>query len=100
MYYKPSRTSPASIETLDEIQTVFRRKNVKLQSMAIAKHQFQRLVFNPPNQTLIDFLDHCQKLAKDAFRVAAQAIIEPFIYAKMLPHLKNSINQAHLENGT
>ena len=41
-----------------------------------------------------------QKLAKDAFGVAAQAIIEQFICAKMPPHLIKSINQAHLENGT
>ena len=68
--------------------------------MATAKHKFQRLVFNPANQKLIDFLDELQKLAKDAFGVAAQAIIGQFFYAKMPPHLKKSINQAHLENGT
>ena len=39
-------------------------------------------------------------MAKDAFGDAAQAIIQQFIYAKMPPHLKKSINQAHLENGT
>ena len=87
-------------ENLTEILTVFRRKNVKPQSMATAKHKFQQLVFNPANQKLIDFLDELQKLAKDAFGVDAQAIIEQFIYAKMPPHLKKSINQAHLENGT
>ena len=92
-------TSP-NREKLGEILTVFRRKYVKPQSMATAKHKFQRLVFNPRNQKLIDFLDELQKLAKDAFGVAAQAIIEQFIYAKMPPHLKKSINQAHLENGT
>ena len=68
--------------------------------MATAKHKFQRLVFNPSNQKLIDFLDELQKLAKDPFGFAAQAIIEQFIYAKMPPNLKKSINQAHLENGT
>ena len=87
-------------ENLTEILTVFRRKYVKPQSMATAKLKFQQLVFNPANQKLIDFLDKLQKLAKDAFGVAAQAIIEQFIYAKMPPHLKKSINQAHLENGT
>ena len=87
-------------ENLTEILTVFRRKYVKPQSMATAKHKFQQLVFNPANQKLIDFLDELQKLAKDAFGVDAQAIIEQFIYAKMPPHLKESINQAHLENGT
>ena len=92
-------TSP-NRENLAEILTVFRRKYVKPQSMATAKHKFQRLVFNPANQKLIDFLDELQKLAKDAFGVAAQAIIEQFIYAKMPPHLKKTINQAHLENGT
>ena len=79
---------------------MFRRKYVKPQSMAAAKHKFQRLVFNPTNQKLNDFLDELQKLAKDAFGVAAQAIVEQFIYAKMPPHLKKAINQAHLENGT
>ena len=92
-------TSP-NRENLGEILIVFRRKYVKPQSMATAKHTFQRLVFNPANQKLIDFLDELQKLAKDAFGVAAQAIIEQFIYAKMPPYLKKSINQAHLENDT
>ena len=87
-------------ENLGEILTVFLRKYMKPQSMARAKHKLQRLVFNPANQKLNDFLDELQKLAKDAFGVAAQAIIEQFIYAKMPPHLKKSINQAHLENGT
>ena len=87
-------------ENLTEVLTVFCRKYVKLQSMATAKHKFQQLVFNSVNQKLIDFLDELQKLAKDAFGVDAQAIIEQFIYAKMPPYLKKSINQAHLENGT
>ena len=87
-------------ENLTEILTVFRRKYVKPQSTATARHKFQQLVFNPANQKLIDFLDELQKTAKDAFGVDAQAIIEQFIYAKMPPHLKKSINQAHLENGT
>ena len=66
--------------------------------MAIAKHQFQRLVSNPANQKLNDFVDEIRKLAKDAIRVATQAIIEQFKYAKMPSHLKKSINRAHLEN--
>ena len=92
-------TSP-NREKLGEILTVFRKKYVKPQSMATAKHKFQQLVFNPANQKFIDFLDELQKLAKNAFGVDAHAIIEQFIYAKMPPYLKKSINQAHLENGT
>ena len=87
-------------ENLEEILAVFRRKYVKPQSMATAKQKIQKLVFNPANQKLVDFLDELQKLANDAFGIAAHAIIEQFIYAKMPPHLRKSINQAHLENGT
>ena len=94
-----NNTSP-NRENLGVTLTVFRRKYVKPHSLATAKHKFQRLVFNPANQKLIDFLEKLQKLAKDAFGVAAQAIIEQFIYAKMPPHLKKSIKHSHLENGT
>ena len=87
-------------ESLAGILTVFRRKYVKSQSMATAKQKFQHQVFNRAIEKLIEFLDENQKLAKNASKVAFQAIIEQFIYAKMPPHLKKSINQAHLENGT
>ena len=92
--------SSPSRESVAESPTVFRRKNVEPQSMATAKHKFQHLVFNPANQNLIEFLDELQKLAKNAFEVAAQPITDQFIYAKKPPHLKKSINQAHFENGT
>ena len=87
-------------ENLGEILAVFRRKYVKPQSMATAKHKFQKLVFNSANQKLVGFLDELQKLAKNAFGIAAHAIIDQFKYAKMPPHLTKSTNQAHLENGT
>ena len=86
-------------EKLGEILAVFRRRYVKPQSMATAKHKFHKLVFNPANQNIVEFLNELQKLAKDAFGIAAHAIIEQFIYDKTPPHLKKSINQAHLENG-
>ena len=86
-------------ENLGEILAVFRRRFVKPQSMATAKHNFQKLVFNSANQKIVDFLDKLQKWAKDAFGTAAHAIIDQFIYAKMTQHLKKTINQAHLENG-
>ena len=68
--------------------------------MAIAKHKFRKLVFNPANHKLVAFLDELQKLAKNVFGIAAHTITEPFKYAKMQPHWKKSINQVHLENGT
>ena len=69
MLYKLSKTSLAPIERIWQTSWLFRRKYVKSQSMARAKHKFQRLVFNPANQKLIDFLDELQKLAKDAFEL-------------------------------
>ena len=42
--------SSSNRENLAEILTVFRRKYVKPQSMATAKHKSQQLVFNPANQ--------------------------------------------------
>ena len=81
--------------------TVFRGKYVKPQSIATVKHKFPRLVFSTANQKVIDFPEEIQKLAKNAFGVSTQALIEQFNYAKMYhPHLKKSINQEHLENGT
>ena len=68
--------------------------------MATAKHKIQHLVFNPAKLKLLELLGELQKLAKDAFGVAVQAIIEQFLYAKMPPHLKKLVNQGHLENST
>ena len=87
-------------ENLGERLADFPSMYVKTQSMATAKHKFQKLVFNPANQKLVDFLDELQKLAKNAFGIAAHAIIEQLIYAKMPPYLKKSINESDLENGT
>ena len=87
-------------ENLAEMLTVFRRKNVKPQSKAMAKQKFQRPLFSRAKQKLIGFLDELHKLAKDAFPVDAQAIIKQCIYAKNPSHLKKTINQAQLENGT
>ena len=84
-------TSP-NRENLGKILTAFQGKYVKPQSMATAKHKCERLVFNPANQNLIDFLDELQRLANDAFGVAAQEIIEQFIYAEMPPPQLEEIN--------
>ena len=73
---------------------------MKPQSMVTVKHKFQRLASKLANKKVIDFQDELQKLANDVIGVAAPAIIEQLINAKMPPRLKKSINPAHLENGT
>ena len=69
--------------SLRDILAVFCRKYVKPQSMATAKHKFQKLDFYPANQKLVDFLDELHKLVKDAFGKTANCIIEQFIYAQI-----------------
>ena len=81
-------------ENLGKILAVFRRKYMEPQSMATAKHKFQKLVFNPANQKVLDFLDELQELANDAFGIAAHAVIERIICAKNSAHLKESKTQA------
>ena len=68
--------------------TVYCRQNVNSQSMAMAKHKFQQLVLKFSKQKLFDLLDAPEKLAKYAFGVAAQALMEHFINAKMPRHLE------------
>ena len=86
--------------TLEDILKVFRRKYVKPESSASAKHRFNRLFFDPENQKLPDFLEELQESAEKAFGENAHHMIENLLYAKMPPHLKKSINRAYLENGT
>ena len=86
--------------TLEDILKVFRRKYVKPESSASAKHRINRHFFDPENQKLPDFLEELEESAEKAFGVNAHQMIENLLYAKMPPHLKKSINQAYLENGT
>ena len=86
--------------TLEDILKVFRRKYVKPKSSASAKHRFNRLSFEPEHQNLPDFLEELQESAEKAFGENAHQMIENLLCAKMPPHLKKSINQAYLENGT
>ena len=75
--------------TLEDILVVFRRKYVKPESSASAKHRFKRLMFQPENQKLPDFFEDLRESAEKAFGEAAPQMIESLIYAKMPPHLKN-----------
>ena len=92
MHYELSETSSTPTERSWEKFWLCSVENTwNLSQLATRKHKFRRLVFNQGNQNLIDFPDDLQKLAKNAFGVAAQAIIEQFIYAKIPPDLKKSI---------
>ena len=87
-------------KTLDDVLIVFRRKHVKPESQATAKHKWHKLTFDPNTNSLPDFLEELNECAQRAFGDNAQHMIDSLLYAKLPPHLKRSLNLAYLENGT
>ena len=87
-------------KTLDDVLIVFRRKYVKPESQATAKHKWHKLTFDPNTKSLPDFLEELNEIAERAFGDNAQHMIDSLLYAKLPPHLKRSLNLAYLENGT
>ena len=87
-------------KTLDDVLIVFRRKYVKPESQATAKHKWHKLTFDPNTKSLPDFLEELNDCAEKAFGDNAQHMIDSLLYAKLPPHLKRSLNLAYLENGT
>ena len=92
--------SAVNKKTLDDVLIVFRRKYVKPESQATAKHKWHKLTFDPNTKSLPHFLEELNECAEKAFGDNAQHMIDSLLYAKLPPHLKRSLNLAHLENGT
>ena len=92
--------SASNKKTLDDVLIVFRRKYVKPESQATAKHKWHKLTFDPNTKSLPDFLEELNECAEKAFDDNAQHMIDSLLYAKLPPHLKRSLNLAYLENGT
>ena len=90
----------ANTQALEDILAVFRRKYVKPESQATAKHKLHRLVFDPNTMKLPDFLEELNQGAENAFSENAQAMIDSLLHAKLPPKLKRSVNMARLENAT
>ena len=70
-------------QTLEDILAVFRRKYVKPESQATAKHKWHKLVFDPNTMKLPDFLEDLNQGAEKAFGEHAQAMIDSLLYAKL-----------------
>ena len=87
-------------KTLDDVLILFRRKYVKPESQATAKHKWHKLTFDPNTKSLPDFLEELKECAERAFGDNAQHRIDNLLYAKLPPHLKRPLNLAYLENGT
>ena len=92
--------STANRQTLEDVLVIFRRKYVKPESQATAKHKWHRLVFDPNTTKLPDFLEELNQGAEKAFGDNAQKMIDSLLYAKLPPKLKRSVNMARLENGS
>ena len=89
-----------NIQTLEDVLVIFRRKYVKPESQATAKHKWHKLVFDPDTMKLPDFLEELNQGAEKAFGDNAQNMIDSLLYAKLPPKLKRSVNMARLENGS
>ena len=87
-------------KTLDDVLIVFRRKYVKPESQATAKHKWHKLTFDHNKKSLPDVLEELNECAERAFGDNTQHMIDSVLYAKLPPHLKRSLNLAYLENGT
>ena len=87
-------------QTLEDVLVIFRRKYVKPESQATAKHKWHRPVFDPNTMKLPDFLEELNQDAEKAFGEHAQKMIDSLLYAKLPPKLKRSVNMARLENGS
>ena len=75
-------------KTLDDVLMVFRRKYVKPESQATAKHNWHKLTFDPNTKSLPDFLEELNECAERAFGDNAQHMIDSLLYAKLPHHLK------------
>ena len=91
--------SASKKKTLNDVLIVFRRKYVKPESQATAKHKWHKLTFDPNTKSLSDFFEKLNECAERAFGDNAQHMIDSLLYAKLPPHLKRSLNLAYLENG-
>ena len=87
-------------QTLEDVLVIFRRKYVKHESQATAKHKWHRLVFDPKTMKLPDFLEELNLGAEKVIGDHAQKMIDSLLYAKLPPKLKRSVNMARLENGS
>ena len=75
--------------TLEDVLTIFRRKYVRLQSRATAKHKMQKLTFDPNTKNLSDYHDDWTDSAKRAFGPLLQQNDRQFSKCKNYPHISN-----------
>ena len=66
-------------QTLEDVLIIFRRKYVKPESQATAKHKWHRLTFDPNTMKLPDFLEELNQGAEKAFGENAKSMIDSLL---------------------
>ena len=73
------KTSALNKKTLDDVLLVFRRKYVKPESQATAKHKWHKFTFDPNTKSLPDFLEELNECAERAFGGNDQHMIDSLL---------------------
>ena len=73
------KISAVNRKTLDDVLIVFRRKYVKPESQATAKHKWHKLTFDPNTKSIPDFLEELNECAERAFGENAQHMIDSLL---------------------
>ena len=66
-------------QILEDVLVTFRRKYVKSESQATAKHKWHRLAFDPSSMKLPDFLEELNQGAEKAFGENAKSMIDSLL---------------------
>ena len=64
---------------------IFRRKYVRPESQAKAKHKWHRLIFDPNIMKLPDFLEELNQGAEEVFGENSKRMIVSLLHAKLPP---------------
>ena len=92
--------SASNKATLQDVLVIFRRKYVRPESQATAKHKWHEPNFHSNAKSLSDILEELNECAERALGPPAQQMTDTLLCAKLPPHLRRSINLAYLKNGT
>ena len=79
-------TSVSYKRAFEDTLIILRRKYVRPQSEATAKHYWHILTFDPNTKPLSDFLEEPNYCAERVFRPPAEQMIDSLLYAA-LPHI-------------
>ena len=75
-------------QTLEDVRVIFRRKYVKPESQATAKHKWHRLTFDLNTMKLPDFLEKLNQGPEKTFGEKAKIMIDSLLYASKIETIR------------